>query len=70
MGKGKKLFEEGTQPQAWKLTDSVLTTTGVFIATYVPDGEVKPGSFVEGEEPSDKELARRKKWAKEEEEED
>ena len=64
LGEGKKLFEEGVQAQQWKLTGSVISTTGVIIASYVPDGEVKQGSYVP-EKPSDAELARRKKWAKE-----
>ena len=64
IGKGKKLFAEGTQAQQWKLTESVLSTTGVVIASYVPDGEVKSGSFVP-DEPGEAELARRKKWSRE-----
>ena len=64
IGEGKKLFAEGTQAQQWKLTESVLSTTGVVIASYVPDGEVKFGSFVP-DEPSEAELARRKKWSRE-----
>lgn len=61
LGKGKKLFEEGITVQEWKLTESKVSTTGVVIASYVPNGEVKLGSFVE-EEVSEAELARRKKW--------
>lgn len=62
LGKGKKMFEEGTQAQQWKMTKSVVSTTGVIIASYVPDGEVKHGSFVP-DEVSDAEIARRKKVA-------
>jgi len=65
LGKGKKLFEEGAQAQQWKVTESVVSTTGVVIASYVPDGEVKSGSFVK-DEPSKAELARREKWSREE----
>jgi dihydrofolate reductase len=64
LGKGKKLFEEGTQAQQWKMTESVISTTGVVLASYVPDGEVKVGSFVP-DEVSEAELARRKKWSQE-----
>jgi dihydrofolate reductase len=64
LGKGKKLFEEGTQAQQWKLTDSFVSTTGVVVASYVPDGEVKLGSFVP-HEVSEAELARREKWSRE-----
>ncbi len=64
LGKGKKLFEEGTQAQQWKLTDSVVSAKGVIIASYVPDGEVKPGSFVP-DKVSEAELARREKRSRE-----
>lgn len=64
LGKGKKLFEEGTPAQQWKLTASVVSTTGVIMATYVPDGEVKLGTF--GPDTISKaEIERRKKWMKE-----
>ena len=45
LGKGKKLFEEGTMPVAWKLTDSKVSPSGVIFANYKRDGEVKTGSF-------------------------
>lgn len=64
LGKGKKLFQEGTLAQQWKMTDSVVSTTGIIIASYVPDGEVKTGSFVP-DKPSKAELARREKWSRE-----
>lgn len=64
-GEGKKLFEAGTQAQQWKLTESAVSTTGVVIASYVPNGEVKSGSFVP-DKPSAAELARREKWKREE----
>lgn len=64
LGTGKKLFQEGTQPQQWKLTDSVVSTTGAIIASYVPDGEVKKGSWVP-DVVSEAELARREKWSRE-----
>lgn len=66
LGTGKKLFQEGTQAQQWKLTDSMVSSSGVIAASYTPDGEVKCGSFVSGE-PSEAELARREKWHCEEE---
>jgi dihydrofolate reductase len=62
LGRGKKLFEDGIQPRQWKLTKSVVSTTGVVIASYVPDGEVKIGSFP-SDEVSEAEIARRAKWA-------
>jgi dihydrofolate reductase len=44
IGNGKKLFAEGTQPQAFKLVESKISTTGVVVATYEPNGELKTGS--------------------------
>jgi dihydrofolate reductase len=32
LGKGKKLFDKGTNPAAFKLTESLVTPTGVIIA--------------------------------------
>ena len=65
LGKGKKLFEEGTPTQEWKLKEHVISTKGVIIASYVPNGEVKTGSFVP-DKVSEAEIERRKKWMKEE----
>jgi dihydrofolate reductase len=63
-GTGKKLFEEGILAKAWKLIDSKVSSKGVIISSYEPDGEVKPGSFVQ-QAPSKEELKRREKLAKE-----
>ena len=64
LGKGKKLFEEGTQAQQWKVTDSEISKMGVIFASYVPNGEVKCGTFG-SDKPSEAELARREKWSRE-----
>lgn len=64
LGRGKRLFGEAARPCALRLVRSQVSATGVVMSTYVPDGEVKPGSF-ESVEPSEKELARRKKMANE-----
>jgi dihydrofolate reductase len=45
IGKGKRLFGEGTVPAAYKLTDSSTTPSGVILAKYERDGDVKVGSF-------------------------
>lgn len=45
LGKGKRLFAEGTIPVAFKLTESKTSPTGVIFANYKRDGEVKTGSF-------------------------
>jgi len=65
LGKGKKLFQEGTAAQEWKMTESAISTTGIIFARYEPGGEVKVGSFASATT-SDAEIERRKKWLKEE----
>lgn len=45
LGKGKKLFDDGTLPASFKLTDSKVLGTGVIFAKYIRDGKVKTGSF-------------------------
>ena len=45
IGSGKRLFADGTIPAGLKLVDSTVSTTGVFIGTYVQAGEIQPGTF-------------------------
>ena len=45
LGKGKRLFGEGTMPGALKLVDSQTSSTGVAIQTYERAGDVEYGSF-------------------------
>ncbi len=45
LGKGKRLFAEGTIPAAFTLTESKTSPSGVIIASYKRAGEVKTGSF-------------------------
>lgn len=45
LGKGKRLFAEGTMPAAFKLTQSKTSPSGVIFANYKRAGEVKTGSF-------------------------
>ena len=45
LGKGKRLFGEGTIPAAFKLTESMTSPSGVIVTSYVRDGEVRLGSF-------------------------
>ena len=49
VGKGKRLFGEGTQPASWKLTDSETSGTGVTMNTYEPAGDLKTGTFATAE---------------------
>jgi dihydrofolate reductase len=44
LGKGKRLFEEGTLPAAFTLTDSKISPSGVIFANYKRAGKVKTGS--------------------------
>jgi dihydrofolate reductase len=44
LGKGKKLFDNGAIPAAFKLTESIVTSKGVIIATYKRAGKVKTGA--------------------------
>lgn len=45
LGKGKRLFGEGTIPAAFKVAESKVTPSGVFIASYKRGGEVELRSF-------------------------
>ena len=47
IGSGKRLFGDGTIPAGLKLVDSTVSTTGVLIGTYVPAGEIEPGTFAQ-----------------------
>jgi dihydrofolate reductase len=60
IGHGKRLFDMGTVPSGLKLIDTKTSSTGVIVATYEPDGEIKLGSF-ELEKPSEAELERRER---------
>ncbi len=44
LGEGKKLFDKGTIPAAFTLTESLVTSSGVIIAYYKRAGEVNTGS--------------------------
>ena len=59
LGKGKRLFGAGASPAGLKLMKSQSYPTGVIVARYQPDGEVKTGDF-QPAEPSEAELQRRR----------
>jgi len=44
LGKGKKLFDNGSIPAAFSLIESSVTSKGVFIVHYKRDGKVKTGN--------------------------
>ena len=64
LGRGKRLFAEGTIPGGFKLLESEISPSGVIVASYARAGEVKTGSF-EFEVPTEAELARRKRLKEE-----
>ena len=45
LGKGKRLFGQGTPSSGLKLVSSDVSTTGVLMATYEPAGAVPIGTF-------------------------
>jgi dihydrofolate reductase len=57
-GSGKRLFGDGAAPLGLNLVSSETSPSGVFIATYEPEGEIRKGSFA-FEEPTDLEVQRR-----------
>lgn len=49
LGRGKRLFSDGTIPAGLTLVANELSSTGVVMATYMPAGEVVTGSFALGD---------------------
>ena len=50
LGKGKRLFGNGTIPAGFTLKSSKVSPSGVIIANYAREGNIKKGSFtIEGE---------------------
>ena len=64
LGKGKRLFEEGVPPFGLTLVESRSTSKGILLNTYRPAGPL-PDMSAQPDNPSDVELARRKKLAEE-----
>ena len=44
LGRGKRLFGEGTVPRTWRLTSSKATPSGALIAAYERVGDVQTGA--------------------------
>jgi dihydrofolate reductase len=59
LGRGKRLFGDGTTPAGLTLIKARSFPTGVIVATYRPDGAVKTGDF-QLAEPSEAEVERRR----------
>ncbi len=64
LGRGKRLFAEGTIPVGFKLFAGEISSSGVIVASYARAGEVKTGSFAL-EVPTEAELARRQRFKEE-----
>lgn len=45
LGKGKRLFADGTQPATFELIESKTSPAGVIFASYKRSGDVQTGSF-------------------------
>lgn len=45
LGRGKRLFADGTVPAGLRLVGSTVSTTGVMVGTYEPAGDIPIGSF-------------------------
>ncbi|RFF27281.1 MULTISPECIES: dihydrofolate reductase family protein [unclassified Wenzhouxiangella] len=65
LGKGKRLFGEGTPPEMFRLVEHRLSAGGIAMSTFEPAGDVETGSFAM-DDPSERELARREKMKAEE----
>ena len=44
LGDGKRLFQDGNIPAAFKVTDSQIAPNGIICITYARDGDVKTGA--------------------------
>lgn len=45
LGNGKKLFEDGTIPAAFKVTQSEITPNGIIVVNYKRSGKIKTGTI-------------------------
>lgn len=45
LGKGKRLFAEGTIPVAFEMVEAKTSPSGVIVANYKRSGDIKTGSF-------------------------
>ena len=61
LGRGKRLFGDGTPPGTLTLVDHAVSAGGTVIATYQPAGGVETGSFEQVDSPREEERQRRMK---------
>lgn len=64
LGGGKKLFGDGSAPHSFKATRSTVSPTGLIVAHYERDGEIKIGDTAL-DSPSDREVARQERMRRE-----
>ena len=64
LGRGKKLFADGSAPHSYTLTRSRVSTTGLVIAHYERTGDIKIGDTAL-DSPSDAERARQERMKRE-----
>jgi hypothetical protein len=64
LGRGKKLFADGSAPHGYTLTRSRVSTTGLVIAHYERSGDIKIGDTAL-DSPSDAERARQERMKRE-----
>jgi dihydrofolate reductase len=64
LGRGKKLFADGSAPRSYTLTRSRVSTTGLVIAHYERTGEIKIGDTAL-DSPSNAERARQERMKRE-----
>jgi dihydrofolate reductase len=57
LGRGKKLFADGSAPHSFKLTRSRVASNGVIVGHYEREGDIKIGDTAM-DAPSDREVAR------------
>lgn len=61
LGKGKRWFDEESEPGEWSMVETLTTSTGAILSRYQPKGPIRTGSFAT-DDPSAAELERRKNW--------
>lgn len=64
LGRGKKLFADGSTPHSFRLTRSRVSSTGVLISHYERDGEIRIHDGAP-DSPSEREMARRERMKRE-----
>jgi dihydrofolate reductase len=64
LGRGKKLFADGSAPHSFKLTKSRVSPNGLIVGHYEREGDIKVASAML-DSPSEREVARQKRMKRE-----